>query len=560
MLFLLGLATSGAGAADSLARISEPFFDAELKAFPTLATEMGEHHYDRLVESVDSKAHDRHVTRLKAALAQIEALDGRRLTPRERDDRDIFVGWLNGQVLEETKIQTWRHNPNHYVQLGLNTVDWLIVRSFAPIEERLSSVIARERQLPRLLRDAKANLTDMPPIFIEMALENLRGATAFLQDSVPLAFAEVKDAKAKAALAGSTRAAVAALTDFQAFLEAERSSASGQFALGREAYIGVLRSSLIEASPEQVLAAGEAQRLKDRAAYDKISAEIDPAHPGQAFDEIGADHPTAADLIPTVRAQLSGLRQFIVDHHIATIPSTQMPIVEETPIFHRAEIFGELDWPGPLETKAIESYYYVTPPDPESSAAEQEKFLQLWNRSTLQDLSVHEALPGHFLQGLYRSRHQGWSKIREIIHVFMAEEGWAHYSEQMMLDEGLSAGQPAARLAQLQMALLRDCRLIASVKMHVFGMSLPEATELMRNSCAVTEAQAYKEARRGTADPGYFCYSLGKLEILKLREDVEKAEGTGFSLQNFHDRFLEAGLVPISIIRREILGRDGPEL
>lgn len=549
-----------AGPPASLAALSQQFFTAEFQAFPTLATEMGEHRFDASVESVDQAAHQRHIARLEKISAQIRALDDTKLTPIERDDRDIFLGWIDGQLLEENQIQRWRHDPNLYVLLSLNTVDWLTVRAFAPAPERLDHVIAREKQLPRLLHDAKANLVEMPPIYIEMALENLRGARDFLQDSVPRAFAEVKNAQAQTELAAATRKAVAALADYQSFLETSQPRAGGNFALGREAYIGLLRSSLIGLSPEQVAAAGEAQRQKDRAQYDLLAAEIDPSHPDQAFQDIGADHPSADALVSTVRGQLDGLRRFITDRHIATIPTQQMPIVEATPVFRRAAIFGELDWPGPLEKQALASYYYVTPPDPASSAAEQESFMRLWNRSTLQDLSIHEALPGHFLQGLYRSQHRGWSNIRQIIHVFMAEEGWAHYAEQMMLDEGLSPNDPKARLAQLQMALLRDCRLIVSEKMHVEGMSLADATSMMKQSCAVTEAQAYKEARRGTEDPGYYCYTLGKLEIIKLREDVKQAEGSQFSLQSFHDRFLASGLVPISIIRREILGRDGPEL
>jgi uncharacterized protein (DUF885 family) len=370
----------------------------------------------------------------------------------------------------------------------------------------------------------------------------------------------VADPRLKDELSRVTVPAVAALQHYESFLRREQPRARGNFAIGREAYVALLRSSLIDASPEQVLSAGEAQLKRDREAYDAVARIINPSHPERALADISADHPTADTLIGTARAQLDDLRRFITDRHIATIPSPIMPEVQPTPAIRRAAVFGELDWPGPLETRATESYYYITLADPQAPANEQENFLRLWNYSTLQDLSVHEGLPGHFLQGLYRQSHDGWSMIREVIHVRMAEEGWAHYSEQMMLDEGLASGDPRARLAQLNMAMLRDCRLIDSVRMHVEGQSLANATTAMRENCSIGEVQAYREARRGTEDPGYFCYTLGKLEILKLREDVKQEEGVNFSLQRFHDRVLGAGLVPITIIRREILGRDGPSL
>jgi len=544
----------------SLAAISEAYFASEFRASPVFATETGVHDYDAQLDDVSPAGHAARAERLDAVLARVSALDPASLTPTERDDREIFIGWINGQLLEERTVQLWRHDPNRYVVFGLNAINWLIIRSFAPAADRLALVIARERLLPRMLHDAEANLTAMPPVYIEMALENLAGAGPFLERDVPAAFASVDDPQRQAQLRAAGKEAVAAFDRFREFLEGRKPTAHGQFAIGREAFIGLLRSSLIDATPEQVLAAGQAQLRRDRAAFDRVSAEVDRSHPERAYDDIGADHPSAAQLVSTVRAQVVELRRFIEQHHIATLPANVMPAVEETPAFRRAAVFGELDWPGPLETRATESYYYITPPNPADPAAEQEKMLRLWNRYTLQTVSVHEALPGHFLQGIYRQSHAGWSMIRQVIHVFMAEEGWAHYAEQMMVDEGLEAGNPRTRLAQLSMALLRDCRLVDAVQMHVNGVNLVDATRTMREDCAIPEVQAYKEARRGTEDPGYFCYALGKLEILKLREDVRKAEGPAFSLQRFHDRFLAAGLVPIMIIRRELTGRDDPSL
>lgn len=544
----------------SLKSISESYFAENAKASPSWATSMGWHQYDAKLDDVTPAAHKAAIKREKDALAAVGALDDAKLSLLERDDKAIFTAWLKGQLLEDETIQMWRRNPDQYVGMALNAVNALVDRDFASQEERLKLVIARENAIPKMLKDAGALLSDVPPVYIDIALENLEGAVQFLKTNIPDAFPEVKDAHLKAELAASTKRSVAAFETYKAKLVKMKPDAHGQFALGRDKFIGILRADLIDATPEQVLAAGEAQLAKDRAAFDAVSKEIDPAHPEKALDDIGDDHPSAKELIPTARNQLAGLRQFIIDHHIITLPFQLLPEVRETPEFQRAVVFGEMDWPGPFETKATESYYYITPPDPKDSPEEQEKFLRLWSKALLQNLSVHEALPGHFTQGLYLKAHQEWSMIRKAIQSYTATEGWAHYTEQMMLDEGLSAGDPKARLAQLSDALLRDCRLVDSVKMHVQGMSLDDAVKTMKEACAVPDSEAFKEARRGVSDPGYFSYTVGKLEILKLRDDVKAREGANFSLQNFHDRFLSAGLIPINIIRREILGQDGPSL
>ena len=559
---LLALCSGAVSAADAptLKSVSEAFFAEQAKASPSWATSMGWHQYDGKLDDVTPAAHAATVKRLDGVLARVTALDDAKMSQIERDDKAIFVAWIGGQLWEEKTIQMWRRNPDQYVGLGLSAINSLVTRSFAPQAERMKLVIARENALPKMLKDAEALLSDVPPVYIDMALENLDGAISFLKVNIPDAFPEVKDAKLKAELAASTEKSVAAFEKFKAALEKMKPNAKGTFVLGREKFIGILKADLIDATPEQVLAAGEAQLAKDRAAFDEVSRQIDAAHPEKAFDDIGADHPPASELISTARDQLAGLRKFIEDHHIITLPYPLMPEVRETPDFQRAFVFGEMDWPGPFETRATESYYYITPPDPKDSPEDQEKFMQLWNRPLLQNLSVHEALPGHFTQGLYLKAHQDWSMIRKAIQSYTATEGWAHYTEQMMLEEGLSAGNAPVKLAQLSDALLRDCRLVDSIKMHVQGMSLDDAVKTMKDRCAVPDAEAFKEARRGVEDPGYFSYTVGKLEILKLREDVKAKEGTNFSLQSFHDRFLGAGLVPVNIIRREILGQDGPSL
>jgi len=536
------------------------YFDGEWRASPTTATSAGLHDWDAQLDDVSAPAHARETARLTAILARLKAVDGAALSPIERDDRDVLAARIDGQLLQEQTIQPWRRNPATYVDLMTGGVYSLIERDFAPLPDRMRSVIAREQAIPAMLAAAKQNLADMPPVFVDIALENLDGATGFLGKDVPSAFADVNDPELKAQLGASTQAALAAVADYKAFLVTQKPNARGDFVLGRETLQRLLASDMVDVPVDQVMAAGRAQLAKDHAAFLETAKLVDPADPSGALALIEKDHPDGDHLISVARDQLASLQAFIDSHHIVDLPSSMLPTVAETPAFSRALIFGELDSPGPLETHATKAYYFITPPDPAAPKAEQENLLEYFNTALLQNLSVHEALPGHFVQYLFQRANPGWSLVRATAGSYTATEGWAHYSEQMMLDEGLGGGNPRLRLAQLQDALLRDCRLVASIGMHTRAMTLAQATTMMQQECFQPASVAPKEARRGTSDPGYFSYTLGKLEILKLRADVRAKEGAAFTLAHFHDRFLNAGLIPIAMIRREIMGADGPAL
>jgi hypothetical protein len=553
-------AAQAAKPAAKLSALVATYYDGLWKASPVTATQAGLHAWDSQLDDVSAAAHAREAARLKSIVIALQALNGVALSLHDRDDRDVVAAHIDGSLLEEITVQQWRHNPATYVDLLTTAIYSLIERDFAPLSARMASVIAREALVPAMLAEAKKNLTNMPPVFIDIALENLDGAVGFLTNDVPVAFTAVKESSLRARLAQSTKAALAACADYRAFLIAQKPAAHGSFVLGRTAMQRLLASDMVTVPVERVLAAGRAQLAKDHATFLATEKLIDPKDPAGALKMIEADHPDAAHLIPTARAALPSLRAFIEAHHIVDLPSPMMPTVGETPPFARALIFGELDPPGPLEAHATQAYFFITPPDPKSSAAAQSTFLEYWNKPVLQNLAVHEALPGHFTQYLYLHANPTWSIVRKMAQSYTATEGWAHYSEQMMLDEGLGAGDPKLRLAQLQDALLRDCRLIAAIGMHTQGMSLAQATDMMQTQCFQPPDVAPKEARRGTSDPGYYSYTLGKLEILKLRADVQAAEGKSFTLAHFHDRFLSAGLVPIAVIRREILGKDAPAL
>lgn len=550
------IAALPARAAD-LTAIAQSWFDQDVAMHPVGATSTGIHSGDAKLDDQSAQAHALEARQLHATLDALSKLDAAALPPRARDDRDILAAQIGGQLLEEERVQQWRHNPDIYVSLATNAPYTLIERNFAPIADRLRDTIARERQIPGLFATAKLNLTAMPAPYVEIGLEDAAGAADFLAHDVPRAFAGVADKAAQARLAAATANAVKAVRDFTAWLRVQQKTAHGDFTYGPDNFRRLLAADMIDLTPDQVLQAGQAQLKRDQDAFDAASRRIDPKNPAGALGIMEKDHPSGAQLIPTARDQLAGLRAFIVRHDIIDLPGSDLPVVAETPEFQRALVFGELDPPGPFETHATTAYYYITPPDAAEPAAKQEAYLGYFNRALLLNLGVHEALPGHFTQYLFMRANPGWSLIRKTAHSYTATEGWAHYSEQLMVEQGLSGNDPKLRLAQAQDALLRDCRLIASVQMHTHGMTLAAAAKMMGDACHQPPQVAYKEARRGTSDPGYFSYALGKLMILKLREDARAKQGAAFSLATFHDAFQNAALVPIAVIRREIMGSDG---
>ena len=314
-------------------------------------------------------------------------------------------------------------------------------------------------------------------------------------------------------------------------------------------------SDMVNIPLDRLEAVGVAELARLQEQFRQTAGEIDPkASPDQAAAALAKQHPPPDQVIAQVNNGLAALRTYVVEHHIATIPSEVPPIVAETPPFMRATTFASMDSPGPLE-KSTEAYFYVTLPDPSWPAQKTEQLLAFYAPPTISDTSVHEVYPGHYVQFLNNRLNP--DPVRTIYHSGSNSEGWALYCEQMMLDEGLHGGDPRYRLAQLQMALMRACRYLVGIRMHTRGMSVDEAAEFFEKNSYQTPHNARVEALRGTDDPGYLRYQLGKLMILKLRGDLKKREGASFDLGRFHNEYLRQGAVPVPLIRRAMLGEEG---
>jgi uncharacterized protein (DUF885 family) len=303
----------------------------------------------------------------------------------------------------------------------------------------------------------------------------------------------------------------------------------------------------VEMPLADLLAKGEAQLAKDYAAFVETAKRIDPAKtPAQVMKSLSDDHPTAENLIPTVDRSVEEARRYLVQKDLVTIPSEVRPRVQETPPFARSGSFASMDTPGAFETKATEAFYYVTPVETEWDAKHKEEHLRLYNPYVVSIIDVHEVWPGHYLQFLYAPRFP--TKTRKLVFCGTNAEGWAHYSEQMMVDEGFGGGDPKYRLAQLQEALLRDCRYVVGIKLHTQGMTVEEGAKVFVERGFQEPANGYEEARRGAYNPTYLYYTLGKLEIQDLRDEYRAKKGA--TLKQFHDAFVAQGGLPIELVRK----------
>lgn len=512
--------------------LADDYFDRFLfPTYPTNATLSGVHLYDDRLEDLSKASIDRQVAALRAYLGRFRALPEAGLSDRVRGDRELMIASIEGSLLSLEVVRNWQKDPGLYPATITGSAFSIMQRDFAPAAERLKALIARQRAMPGVLAAARANLVDPPKIYTEIALETMDGSIAFFRDDLPLAFEGVTDTTLKAEFAASNAAVIKALEDYAAWMKVD----------------------LLPRSH------GEFREVAKRVSPGKTAEQV--------MADLAADHPPPAQLLASFRDTFAGITKFIKDKRIITLPSEVPPILRESPPFMRATTFASMDTPGPFEPKADEAYFNVTLPDPKWDAARTAGFMAQFNYPVISNVAVHEAYPGHYIQFLWM--HKLDDRVRKMVGASSNAEGWAHYCEQMMLDEGF--GQPGLggtdaraadmlRLGQLQDALLRNARYIVGIRMHTQGMSIEDAVKFFVEEGYQSKEVGEAETKRGTGDPTYLYYTLGKLQILKLRADMQDKLGRSFSLQEFHDGFMRQGFPPIRIVRRAMLGDDSPTL
>ena len=542
-------------------KLVDDYFDGYFRFHPTRGTSAGLHQYDTMLEDYSQMSRDAEIAFLNEQRQRFGSLDPDRLDEERRADLQLVLNNINAQLLELEAIRSWQRNPDTYSSSPTRSIFILMSRNFASPEQRLQDVIAREQKMPANFAAAKANLKDVPKIYTEIALQQVPGIIKFFQTDVPLAFKSVTDPKLLADSKTSNDKVILELQHYQDFLKNDLLPISnGDFRIGTENYRKKLQyEQMVDIPLDRLLQIGYDDLHKNQAELKRVAAQIDPSKtPEQVLEQLGQDHPQPDQLLQSFRDTFNGLVEFIQQRHIITLPSQVRPIVEETPPFSRALSTASMDTPGPYEDKATEAYFNVTLPEASWPPQKAKQWMESFNRSFIVSVADHEAYPGHYTQFLWVK--QAPSKVRKLIGCGSNSEGWAHYAEQMMLDEGYGNGDLKLRLGQLQGALLRDARYIVGIQLHTGKMTLDEATEFFVKEGHQTPAVAEREAKRGTSDPTYLVYTLGKLEIRKLRADYKQKMGEKFNLEQFHDEFIKQGYPPIKIIREKMLGNDSPVL
>ncbi len=578
-LGLLGLACSGCShkavdgvsAAANLRQLADDYF-AHVYFFyaPSNATQNGVHQYDAQLEDYSHAQIDRETADLKRFEAKFAAIPEDQLDLTSQGDLELVLANIHSELLSLNTIRLWEKDPDQYSSGIANSAFVLMERTFASPDDRLRSLVARERQMPAALQAAHENLQNPPQVYTEIALEQLPDTIHFFQVDVPAAFHEARDEQLKSEFSQTNQTVIADLESYQAWLKQDVLPRShGDFRMGADVFAKeLLYNEMVDIPLPQLLQIGYTDLHKNQAEFNRIAREIDPKrNPKDILKELEHDHPAPDHLLQTFHDTFEGLVQFIQARHIVDIPSQVRPILQETPPFMRATTTASMDTPGPFEKVATQAYFNVTLPGAHDTPTQIEERMEEFNRGTIFSTAIHEAYPGHYIQFLWVP--QAPSTVRKLLGASSNAEGWAHYCEQMMLDQGY--GQPGTgarddrdakmiRLGQLQDALLRDARFVVGIEMHTGGMTFDQAVKFFEVEGYQTHQGSLVEVKRGTTDATYLYYTLGKLQIMKLRADLEKKEGAQFSLEQFHDDFLKQGFPPIKIVRRALMKDTSPTL
>jgi uncharacterized protein (DUF885 family) len=549
--------TAGSGDA-AFGQLSTAILEDHYKRDPSQATDLGIHKYDDQLEDLSEGALKAESAALKDFRSRLAAIDPATLTLDNALDREQLIHGLDAQVLGIDTIKMWAKDPDTYSSDLTNAAYVIMKRNYAPAADRLKALIAREKKLPAALEEGRKNLTNPVGVYTQIAIEQIDGNISFFRTDVPAAFADVTDKALLDEFKQTNGDVMAALGGYKTFLQKElMPKATGSFEYGADTYLKALSArEAVELPLDRLLQIAEADRQKNEDALQTTLKQIDPKKPAdRVMASLQLDHPPAGKLLQTTQDTLDSIRQFIIDHHIITIPPSDPAHVKETPPFMRSTTSASMDTPGPFETAKLQAFYNMTLPDPRKPRAEQDDYMRNWYYAMTSNVSVHEVYPGHYIQFLYARNFP--SDVRKVFGANTNIEGWAHYCEQMMLDEGFHAGEPKYRLAQLQDALLRDVRFIVGLKMHTQGMTVDEATKLFETQAYQPHPVAVQESKRGTSDALYGYYTLGKLMIMKLRDDYKAKMGPQYSLQGFHDAFIKLGPLPLPLIRKAMLGDVG---
>ena len=528
---------------------------------PTHATLDGVHTHDDLLEDVSRHGIDQEARALSGYLRRLEEIDRDGLTRIESLEHRMLASHLRGRMFDLEAVRTWERNPQVYADILASSLAGQALFTHAPAPERARRVLSKLRQTSRLIQAARDNVKEPPGIFVKVGIETMRGALKFIDDDLPRAFSSVDDLYLLGDLADAQQEASQAVASYIEYLEKEIApKARASFRLGRDKFEQKLRlEEGINLPVDRLLTIAERELAATQDAFRQAAGKLGPGDPLAVWARTKGNHPAPGQLVKVGREQLEALKTFIERQNLISVPEGEPVVVAPTPEFYRWS-FASMWTPGPFESKPTRAYYYLTDAEASWSPERQTEHLRDYNLPTLWSVSIHEVYPGHFLH--YQHLRKVTSRARKSILFASASfvEGWAHYCEQMMIENGFGREDPSIRLGQLAESLIRLVRFIVGIKLHTEDLSVEQGVRMFREEAYLEEATARREAERGTFDPTYLVYSAGKMMLLKLRQDYKAQQGKAFSLRTFHDTLLSNGTAPFWLHRELMLGSDAGDV
>ncbi len=554
---------SAAGAPSSpFALLADEYLDQFARRHPSIASGNGLHAHDDRLEDFSARAIAEEIDRLRTFRARLDRLDPAPLSADERVDRRILLGVIDGWLLDLDVVRTWTRNPMIYAAAVSDGVHNLMTMESSPAPERMKAATAKLQQVARLLASARENLHDPPREFVERGIAMFRGTSDMLRSDLPLAFSSVADPTLQRDLTAASLGARAAIDQYVKTLETDvLPTANGRFATGVANVEARYRDEeLIDLPATRLLAIGERELKVAEAAFEATARRIDPSRqPLEVWRDVLNDHPGRGELAAAAQKTVDDLFAFIRAKRLVDLPPSERVVVAPAPAFDLG--LASMHSSPPLEPHPVKSYYYVTDAQADWPPERQNAWLQKFNYPTLADITAHEVAPGHYVHSLFMRRTPGkirriWIGLNPFPQPSSGQDGWAHYAEQLVSDEGFHADDPRYTLAQLSEALTRICRMIAGIRLHSGEWTVDRAAELFERDAHLPGPAARQEAVRGTYDPTYGGYFLGKLAALKLRKDYAAARGDRFDLREFHERVMTDGIAPWWAHRQLLLPGD----
>ena len=515
------------------------------EVLPSRASRDGVHLHDDLLEDFSRSSVEAHVRTLAGFGRRLRQIDQGSLSHRERVERQIVASNIEARMHDLETVRTWERNPQLYADALGTSLAGQTLFAYAPEAERARRVVSKLRQAPRLVQAARDNIRDCPGIFVKIGLETWRGVLKSIEVDLPRAFSSLDDLHILGDLADASTAAAEAIGSYVEYLEtdlAPRSKAS--FRVGRETFERKLKlDEGITLSADRLLAIALRELREVQEEFRSVAGSVNGGDPIVAWRAAKEEHPDPGQLVAVAQQQLKALAEFLQQHSIVSLPDSEPIVVAPSPEFHRWA-FASMWTPGPFESKPSRAYYHLTDVDRGWSPERQEEHMLDFNVPTLWNISIHEVYPGHFLQ--YQHLRLVESRVRKstLLAPMSFVEGWAHYSEHMMAEAGFRRGDVTIKLGQLAEALVRLARFVVAIRLHCEDLSVEQGMRIFRDESFLEEPTARREAERGSFDPTYLVYSVGKLMMLKLRRDYQDRLAAKFSLRAFHDAVLAQGNAP----------------